>query len=102
MEKVPSLRGIPGVKPTDPPLHVPVATEEPSLRNVTVLVPAQLTVNVGVVSDVTLSVEELPVSDAASRSGVPGADSVVSRVTLNASLSALSFPAASENMTVRS
>jgi len=48
---------------------------------------------VGVVSVVLLSVDELPVSEAAARSGAPGADgAVVSTVMLVAGLDAETLP----------
>ncbi len=82
---------------TLPPEHVPVAMDvDPARYNVTVLLPAQETVKSGVVSFVTSSVLEEPLSDAASRSGAPGAaGAVVSTVTESVPDSAETLPATS-------
>jgi hypothetical protein len=52
----------------------------PSLRIVTVLPASAVPVKVGVVTLVTLSVLEAPLSDAAARSGADGADGAVASI----------------------
>ena len=69
-------------------LPLPSAVVVPSvplteLITVTVLLASAVPVNVGVVSLVTLSVEELPVSDAAERSGADGAAGAVVSTVIN-------------------
>ena len=55
-----------------PPVATPEPTATPSLKTVTVLPTSAVPLNVGVVALVILSVVELPVSEAAIRSGVDG------------------------------
>lgn len=82
--------------------HVPSPRVVAPEKSVTVFVPSQLIVKVGVVSLVMLSAEEVPVSEALSRSGVLGASgtpvSIVNIVTLSADDA---LPALSVTVTVQ-
>ena len=86
----------------------PSAVAEPTAPstsdvNVTVAPASAVPASVGVVSLVMLSVEELPVSLAASRSATPGAAGfAVSMVTARTAEAALELPAASTAAAVRS
>ena len=78
------------------PSAVVVPIEEPSEKSSTVLPASAVPVKVGVVSVVILSVLELPVSEAASRSGVDGADGDAVSMVIVKALEALEvLPAAS-------
>jgi hypothetical protein len=54
---------------TVPPTHTPVPAEVPSMSTVTVLPVVQVMVNAGVVTEVMLSVFDVPLSVAAVMSG---------------------------------
>ena len=85
---------------------LPLATAAPRIvapsLSVTVLPAAAVPLTVGVVSLVTLSVAEVPLSEPAARSGVDGAaGAAVSIVRLSAAEATLSLPAASVAVAVR-
>ena len=73
----------------------------PPIRRVTVAPVSHEIVKLGVVSFVTSSVEEEPVSDAVVRSGVPGADGVDESIVIERDgEEVLAFPARSVNVEV--
>src|SRR5947208_7112050 len=75
---------------------VPEPTATPSLKIATVLFASAVPLKVGVVTLVILSVGELPVSEAAIRSGADGGlGAVASIVTDRAADARLTFPATS-------
>ena len=71
------------------PSAVVVPMEEPSEKSSTVLSASAVPVKVGVASSVILSVEELPESEAAARSGVDGADGAAVSMVIVKELEAL-------------
>ena len=92
----------PSARTLDVKLQLPAPSAVVVPTNVTpsyteIVVPASaVPVNVGVLSPVTSSVEDAPVSDAGARSGVPGtAGAAVSTVMFSVPEAALTLPAAS-------
>ena len=76
----PASRAVEGVTAAVPELQVPVPTAMSLSMSVTMAEFSQEILSVGVVSVVRLSVAEAPVSDAAARSGVPGAEGAVASI----------------------
>ena len=84
-----------------PPVAVPLASAVVPSKRVTVLPASAVPVNVGVLTLVTLSVLEVPLSLAAVRSGAEGAaGAVVSMVMLRAAEATERLPAASAAVAV--
>jgi hypothetical protein len=101
-ERVPSASVADEVMLADPATHGAVPAEAPSITNVTVLPVVQAIVNAGVVTDVMLSVDDVPLSVAAVMSGVAVGvmGAVVSMVTVRPADPLEVFPAGSVSVKV--